>query len=95
MFKHYVRHHRLMHHMLILMLASMLFIPIVISGVQAATLDHVVINEYEQNPAGSNKNKQWVEIYNPTTSSVNLSLWEIKTEYYNKKFIFPMGTIIK
>lgn len=94
MFKHYVRHHTLMHHMLILVLASMLFIPIVVSGVQAATLDHVVINEYEQNPAGSNKNKQWAEIYNPTTSSVNLSLWEIETEYYHKKFIFPMGTII-
>ena len=64
-------------------------------GVQALTLDHVVINEYEQNPPGGNTNKQWVEIYNPTTTVVNISLWQIKTKVYGKKFTFPMGTFLK
>ncbi|MEM2901906.1 MAG: lamin tail domain-containing protein [Candidatus Bathyarchaeia archaeon] len=84
---------------LALTLLAMFFTSILFTAmspsVQAITLDHVVINEYEQNPPGGNANKQWVEIYNPTATAVNISLWQIKTKVYGKKFTFPMGTILK
>ena len=33
---------------------------------------HIVINEIEQNPSGFDEGNEWVELYNPTTSDVNL-----------------------
>lgn len=45
-----------------------------------ATTTHLVINEVYYNVAsdkGSDANNEWVEIYNPTTSSVDISGWKI------------------
>ena len=38
---------------------------------------HIVINEIEQNPAGFDEGHEWVELYNPTTSDVNLDGWKL------------------
>jgi parallel beta-helix repeat protein len=40
---------------------------------------HIVINEIEQNPAGFDEGHEWVELYNPTTSDVNLDGWKLST----------------
>ena len=44
----------------------------------AVTLgNHVVINEFEQDAVGGVYNRQWLEIYNPTTAPVNIGNWKI------------------
>jgi hypothetical protein len=39
----------------------------------------VLINEIELNPPGADYNKEWIELYNPTSSSIDLSGWKIYT----------------
>jgi beta-lactamase superfamily II metal-dependent hydrolase len=41
----------------------------------------VCINEIEQNPLGSDTGNEWVELYNPTDSVVDLSSWEIRATH--------------
>jgi hypothetical protein len=43
--------------------------------------DHIVINEYELNPAGEDAGREWVELYNPTTEAVDLTGWTIETRH--------------
>ena len=59
--------------------------------------DHVVINEVDTNPFGDDSLtiSEWVELYNPTDSDVDLSGWEIaSTSVLKKTFTIPDGTII-
>ena len=45
---------------------------------RAVTLpNHLVINEFEQDAVGGVYNRQWLEIYNPTTAAVNIGNWKI------------------
>ena len=55
--------------------------------------NHVVINEFEQNPVGGDFNNQWVEIYNPTNIPVNIGKWKIVTITSTSKTI-PTDTIV-
>lgn len=41
--------------------------------------DHVIINEAELNPPGTDTGNEWVELYNPTASAVNIGGWKIST----------------
>lgn len=41
--------------------------------------NHLVINEYEQNPPGTDFGREWIELYNPTDRFVSLSGWSIQT----------------
>ncbi|MCJ7631190.1 lamin tail domain-containing protein, partial [Candidatus Bathyarchaeota archaeon] len=41
----------------------------------------VVINEFEQNPLGPDDGYEWVELYNPTTSTVDISSWTLSTTH--------------
>ncbi len=41
--------------------------------------DHLLINEYEQNPRGTDAGHEWVEIFNPTSDAISLSGWTIET----------------
>lgn len=53
----------------------------------------VVINEFEANPAGDDTNNEWVEFYNPTAITVNISDWKV----YNKNLdllTIPYNTTI-
>jgi len=59
--------------------------------------DHVVINEVDTNPFGDDSLaiSEWVELYNPTDSDVDLSGWEIaSTTVLKKTFTIPDGTVI-
>ena len=59
--------------------------------------DHVVINEVDTNPFGDDSLaiSEWVELYNPTDSDVDLSGWEIaSTTVLKKTFTIPDGTIL-
>ena len=64
----------------LLLLLFAIVIAGVISLVYAQTLsEHVVINEVDTNPDGNDSAtiSEWVELYNPTDSDVDLSGWEI------------------
>ena len=82
----------------LLLLLFAIVIAGVISPVYAQTLsEHVVINEVDTNPPGNDSKliSEWVELYNPTESDVNLSGWEIgSTTVLKKTLTLPDGTII-
>lgn len=64
----------------------------------AQTTDHVVINEVDLNPPGDDSKtiSEWVELYNPTDSDVDLSGWKIaSTTVLKKTMTVSPGTIIK
>jgi len=46
---------------------------------QTWAAEHVVINEFELNPAGQDAGNEWVEIYNPTAVPVNIGGWTLQT----------------
>ena len=70
----------------------------ILTPVFAQTIpDHVVINEVEINPPGNDATTitEWVELYNPTDSDVNLGGWKIaSTTVLKKTLTIPSGTII-
>ncbi|MGH1567352.1 MAG: lamin tail domain-containing protein [Nitrosopumilus sp.] len=60
--------------------------------------DNVVINELDVNPPGNDalSISEWVELYNPTGSDIDLSGWQIaSTTVLKKTMIIPDGTIIE
>jgi hypothetical protein len=86
-----------MNHSIILLL-SLALIAGMLSPAYAQTIsNNVVINEVDTNPYGDDSAGpfEWVEIYNPTDSDVDLSGWQIaSTTVLKKTFIIPDGTII-
>ena len=61
---------------------------------QAVTLpNNVVINEFEQYAVGGDLNRQWVEIYNPTSAPVNIGNWKILVASGTTKTI-PADTFV-
>ena len=85
-----------MNHILILL--SAIFITGICAPAYAQTIsDHVVINEVDTNPFGDDSKSisEWVELYNPTDSDVDLSGWKIaSTTVLKKTLTIPDGTII-
>ena len=60
--------------------------------------DNVIINEVEINPLGNDSASisEWVELYNPTDSDIDISDWEIaSTTVLKKTMTIPIGTIIE
>lgn len=55
---------------------------------------HIVINELEANPAGSDTNKEWVELFNPTPDAAGIGGWRLVDSYYGKTVSIPAGTTI-
>lgn len=58
---------------------------------------HVVINEIEINPPGDDTKLigEWIELYNPTDSKIDISGWKIaSTSAMKKTLIIPTGTFI-
>jgi len=69
-----------------------------IAPVYAQTADHVVINEVDTNPPGDDSTSiaEWIELYNPTDSDVDLDGWKIaSTTVLKKTMTIPSGTVIK
>jgi hypothetical protein len=59
---------------------------------------NIVINEFESNPPKDDyqAGKEWVELYNPTTSSVDISNWKIMpTKNKTIVVVLPEGAIIR
>ena len=59
--------------------------------------DHVVINEVDTNPPGSDATSisEWVEIFNPTNEEISIGGWEIaSTTVLKKTLVIPDGTSI-
>ncbi|MFQ5475531.1 MAG: lamin tail domain-containing protein [Nitrosopumilus sp.] len=64
----------------------------------AQTSDNVVINEVDINPFGDDSASisEWVELYNPTDSDIDLGGWEIaSTTVLKKTMTIPSGTVIE
>ena len=82
----------------ILLILFAILISGISTSVYAQTIsDHVVINEVDTNPLGDDSQSisEWVELYNPTDSNVDLSGWEIaSTTVLKKTFTIPDNTII-
>ena len=85
-------------------LAFLLFAFLLLGGTvypaigQTSSNDHVVINEVDINPPGDDSQTvtEWVELYNPTDSAVDVGGWEIaSTTILKKTFTIPQGTTIK
>ena len=62
----------------------------------AQLADHVVINEVEINPPGDDVKSisEWVELYNPTDSPVDLKGWTISSTGFKKALLIPVKTIL-
>jgi hypothetical protein len=68
------------------------------ASAQSSVADHVVINEVDINPPGddSASPNEWVELYNPTDSDVDIGGWKIaSTTVLKQTFAIPTGTEIK
>jgi hypothetical protein len=55
---------------------------------------HIIINEWEANPAGSDSGNEWIELYNPSSQAVNIGGWKLIDSYYGKIVSIPLGTVI-
>jgi len=61
----------------------------------SSTVDHVVINEFEQNPPGEDRDHEWLELFNPTLSAVDIGNWIIFTTHGDiESYVIPAGTVI-
>jgi hypothetical protein len=58
-----------------------------------ASPGNVVINELELNPAGTDTGNEWVELYNPTSSSVSLLGWSLSTTHGDTVTVTLSGSI--
>ena len=68
------------------------------ASAQLSIADHVVINEVDINPPGddSASPKEWVELYNPTDSDIDIGGWKIaSTTVLKQTLAIPTGTVIK
>ncbi len=68
-----------MHSKLLLLLALALSTTAFLPRTQAQVADHVVINEVELNPAGDDAGNEWIELYNPTATMIDLAGWTLQT----------------
>ncbi len=55
---------------------------------------HIAINEFELNPKGADKGKEWVELYNPSSSEVKIGGWRLVDSYYRKTVTLPQDAAI-
>ena len=86
-----------MNHSPLLVIFAVLVTMISVPAYGELITDHVVINEVDTNPFGDDSLRisEWVELYNPTDSDVDLSGWEIaSTTVLKKTFTIPDGTIL-
>ena len=77
---------------------SILFFAGILAPAFAQSSENVVINEVDINPPGDDSASisEWIEIYNPTSSDIDIGGWEIaSTTVLKKTMSIPYGTIIK
>ena len=54
----------------------------------------LAVSEFNYNSDSSSNSKDWIELHNYGTSSLNISGWKINDQDDNNAFTFPTGTII-
>lgn len=54
----------------------------------------VMMNEVEMNPKGRDSGREWIELYNPTSSDINIGNFAIKTHVRPFTITIPAGTVI-
>ncbi len=82
----------------ILILFSILLLSGLVVTANAQSTNHVVINEIDINPPGDDAKSisEWVELYNPTDSKIDIGGWQIaSTTILKKTMIIPTGTFIE
>jgi hypothetical protein len=82
----------------VLLVFSILLFAVILTPAYAQTADHVVINEVDINPLGDDSASisEWVELYNPTDSDVDLGGWSVaSTTILKKTMTIPSGTVIE
>ncbi|MBS0197218.1 MAG: lamin tail domain-containing protein [Planctomycetes bacterium] len=64
-------------------------------GVQALAAENgpIVITEIMYNPHDTDEGQEWVEIYNPSTATVNMAGWYLENGH-GATTVFPIGTSI-
>ncbi len=75
-----------------------LLVGILVPAYAQTSSNNVVINEVDINPPGDDSASisEWVELYNPTDSDIDLGGWEIaSTTVLKKTMTIPLGTIIE
>ncbi|MBI5859727.1 MAG: lamin tail domain-containing protein, partial [Nitrosarchaeum sp.] len=82
----------------IVILFSILFLSGLVVAVNAQPATNVIINEIDINPPGDDAKSiaEWIELYNPTSSKIDISGWQIaSTTILKKTMIVPAGTFIE
>jgi hypothetical protein len=82
----------------VLLVFSILLFAVILTPAYAQIADHVVINEVDINPPGDDSASisEWIELFNPTDSDIDMSGWEIaSTTILKKTMTIPSGTVIK
>jgi hypothetical protein len=82
----------------IFILFSILLLGGLVITANAQSADHVVINEIDINPPGDDAKSvtEWIELYNPTSSKIDIGGWQIaSTTILKKTMIIPSGTFIE
>jgi hypothetical protein len=80
------------------LLFSILFFVGILAPAYAQTSENVVINEVDINPPGNDfaSISEWIELYNPTDSDIDIGGWEIaSTTVLKKTMTIPSGTVIE
>mgnify|MGYP005625182259 CR=1 FL=1 len=82
----------------ILLVFSILLFAGILVPAYAQTSENVVINEVDINPPGDDSVtvSEWVELYNPTDSEIDIGGWEIaSTTVLKKTMTIPSNTVIE
>ena len=62
---------------------------------QQSATSRILINEVEQNPTGTDAGNEWVELYNPTSNTVDIGSWTLSTTAgVTVTLTIPSGTTI-
>ncbi len=83
---------------IIILFSILLLGGLVVTASAQSTTNHVVINEIDINPPGDDSKSvlEWVELYNPTSSKIDLSGWQIaSTTALKKTMTISPGTFIE
>jgi Lamin Tail Domain len=58
------------------------------------TSNTIRINEIELNPTGSDEEKEWIELYNPTQDDININNFEIRTSSKSATIRLPPDAVV-
>ncbi len=82
----------------LILIFSILFSVGILIPAYAQTSENIVINEVDINPSGDDSASisEWIELYNPADSDVDIGEWKIaSTTALKKTLIIPSGTVIE